>query len=276
MRQAYLKFKSCEGSLGRPARICTECPLEELRSRLKFVELPNAHVISEMKLIAVFFFMLLSFGINAQVFSGNYCIGDLSLLGFTECIEFEQGNLFSYKYNCDDCGRIAGSGNYSIVNDTLKLHFTSNCLIEKAEPVAKNDDDSLFFCFRVKSPDTLELNNNFLSVGIYDKTNQLVTILPSDAKHYYHFGIKKEQLKELKLHIHCFNYNEEWISLQALPSSFDISLVKGENTVPADEEFIFKVDFIGKYKLGLIPVKTRFISSGTKVTGKQKPIIYYR
>jgi hypothetical protein len=226
-----------------------------------------------MNYFATLLFFLFTIKINAQSLNGNYCAGDLQEQGFHACFTFGNNQTFWYSDQCADCGWLQGMGAYELSNDTLKLHFTPTCTMEKTALPVRESADSIFYCIKIKGSDSLDLKNSFLFIDIADQDRKIHQHLLPDSMNLFRFGIRKNEMQQLFFRIICFDYNEEWLSLNTLPSSATIYLVKGDNNIPSWETFIYKADFIGRNKLVLIEIKTPFTELNP---GKQGKGTYYK
>ncbi|MDQ3108968.1 MAG: hypothetical protein M3R17_03645 [Bacteroidota bacterium] len=167
---------------------------------------------------------------------------------------FGKNNSFNYLWNCSDCGRKSGTGIYTFTNDTLELHFKSTCRIDTLRmvngklPTYKKTNDSIFFLVAVVGEGELD----FLTAQLSDNKGTNLRYISAGKDGNYYFGIKAGEEASFYLHLTSPGFSEEWVQLSRLQMPVQLTLTKGENSIPSWTVYKYKVPFIGKNKFELI------------------------
>jgi hypothetical protein len=167
---------------------------------------------------------------------------------------FEKNNVFTYMWNCSDCGKKGGKGIYSLDKDTLYLRFMPTCKIEnlwmlngRAEQYGKIND-SIFYLCAIQTEDS----TSFLTIELCDSTGKNIRFINKDKSGFYSFGVKTTEANSLYLHLWTPDHNEEWLQLSTLIAPTQITMMKGEFSIHPGIVYKYKVIFIGKNKFELI------------------------
>ena len=132
-------------------------------------------------------------------------------------------------------------------------------MLNSNNPQQEQINDSIFyFCaIQTEEPDA------FIQAELCDSAGKVFySAVHKEKSGFYAFGIKATEVNSLYLHVRSFGYNEEWLQLSTLSSPVQITMTKGEYSIPPWIVYKYKVPFIGKNRFELIPAGQNQLPGG--------------